>query len=147
MLVPHHLNPQPVSGKGYPLSRVLVSIGNIKIKKKLFRAFSGNLSKTKDPNSPLSRKNGNTHAAPACIRLGVGGCLLQLALACWITDAVELIATEKSKKCVPCYTSISRCFSYINSTPSKRPTCESWMDPFMTTPATKLMLTSVKITK
>ena len=69
MLVPHHLNP-PNSGKGYiPLSRVLVSIG---ITKKEIRAVSVNLPETTVKRYPLFRENGNTHAAPSCIRVGGG---------------------------------------------------------------------------
>ena len=67
--------PPPISGEGYtPLSRVLLTIGNYK-KHTLFRVFSGNLPETTDKNYTPSRENGNTHAAPSCIRVGGGGSL------------------------------------------------------------------------
>ena len=53
------------------LSRVLFNIGNYK-KHPFFRAFLGNIPPTAKI-FPLSRENGNTHAAPLCIRVGGGG--------------------------------------------------------------------------
>ena len=37
-----------------------------------FRVFSGKSSRDKRPKIPLSRENGNTHAAPLYIRVGAG---------------------------------------------------------------------------
>ena len=62
----------PISGERiYPLSRVLVTIGNYKdnISSGFFREIFQRLG----PKYPLSWENGNTHAAPLCIRVGGGG--------------------------------------------------------------------------
>ena len=57
----------------YPLFRVLVTIGNYK--KHPFSWFSWEISPRDygQQNTPLSRENGNVHAAPLCIRVGGGG--------------------------------------------------------------------------
>ena len=75
ILIPDHLNtppPPPHLGKSiYPLSRVLVTIGNYK-KYPLFRTFSGNLPETLPP-PPFSRENGNAHGGPLMHSSGGGG--------------------------------------------------------------------------
>ena len=54
MLISRHLNP-PYLGKIYPLSRVLVTIGNYN-KQPLFRAFAGNFPETTPKMPPFLRK-------------------------------------------------------------------------------------------
>ena len=67
MLVPHHLNPPPppyFGKKIYPLSRVLVTIGNCK-KTLPFLSFLGEIfPRLYARKYSLSQENGNTHAPP-----------------------------------------------------------------------------------
>ena len=74
MLIPHHLNP-PISGKGYP--RIYpIYISGIGYRWQLqktppFPGFLGKFSRDYTAKKyPLSRENGNAHAAPLCLRVG-----------------------------------------------------------------------------
>ena len=74
MLVPHHRS-HPILGKGYtPLSRYWLPL--VITKNTPFAGFSREIFPRLQPkNTPLSRENGNTHAAPSCIRVGGRGCI------------------------------------------------------------------------
>ena len=76
MLVPHHLNappPPPHLGERiYPLSRILVAIGNYQ-RIPPFRAFSGNFPDTEAKNTPFPEEMGTLMRPLMNSRGGEGG--------------------------------------------------------------------------
>ena len=97
----------------------------------LFRVFSGNLPETTAKICPLSRENGNMHAASLCIRVGGGGgasCMTYEIITHTyvllsrtydlLTRTYEIVAGGKIYPC-PLWVFVRDCYESLQNIPSR----------------------------